>query len=106
MKSYVFLFLASLSLGACAQNPQAQPAGDAANTATPAATPAPATPTARPGTPEAIAEAALRELQPGLRIERIGAAPLPGGKLRGVLEGDERQVRRTPGPHGRARRRT
>ena len=78
MKSYVFLFLASLSLGACAQNPQAQPAGDAASTATPAATPAPATPMARPGTPEAVAEAALRQLQPGLQIERIGPAPLPG----------------------------
>lgn len=78
MKLFAFVLLASLSLGACAQD-----AGDAAPA--PAAATAPserqasgALTASAPGTPEAVAEAAIRSLQPDLQIERMGAAPIPG----------------------------
>lgn len=76
MKLPALFFLASLSLTACAQTAPEQAAS------TPAATAPTAAPTqgitSQPGTPEAVAEAAIRSLQPNLTIERIGPSSLPG----------------------------
>lgn len=74
MKLPAFLLLATLSLGACAQDASSPvpPAQDKPAATTPAAT------AHAPGSPEAVAEAAIHSLQPDLQVERIGPAPLPG----------------------------
>lgn len=73
MKLSAFLILASLSLSACAQtSPETAAAANAGTAPT-----APAL-VGKPGTPDAVAEAAIRGLQPDLRIDSIGPSPLPG----------------------------
>jgi thiol:disulfide interchange protein DsbC len=76
MKRLIFALLGALSLSACAQSP-APPA----TSARPGAQATAAQPTERAisaGTPEARASAALHALNPQIKIDSIGAAPLPG----------------------------
>src|SRR5688500_18977797 len=77
MKRLTVALLGAISLSACAQ-PQS-PAADAKTAAKPAiAAPAGATPKTAPGTPEARAVAAIRELNQQVHIDRVAAAPMPG----------------------------
>lgn len=69
--------LGAISLSACAQSKV--PAADAKPAAKPAvAAPAGDAPKTAPGTPDARAVAAIRELNQQIRIDRVGAAPLAG----------------------------
>lgn len=67
--------LGAISLSACAQS-QTPAAGAAKAAAKPA--PAATAPKVAPGTPDARAIAAIRELNAQVPIERVGAAPVPG----------------------------
>lgn len=78
MKLPAFLLLATLSLGACAQEADRAEAMAPAQATDPVAEASAPASDARPGSPEALARAALESLQPGLRIEQLGPAPLPG----------------------------
>jgi thiol:disulfide interchange protein DsbC len=71
MKFLAAAVLAALSLSACAQE-----TGTPASAASAAAAPKP--PAIVAGTPEARARDVLEQILPGVRIERIGAAPIPG----------------------------
>ncbi|RPE79566.1 DsbC family protein [Vulcaniibacterium tengchongense] len=73
MKRTLIALVGAISLSACAQAPQ--PA-DAAKT--PAATTQPAAARPAANTPEARAVEAVRQLNPHVEVERVGAAPLPG----------------------------
>jgi thiol:disulfide interchange protein DsbC len=70
--------LGSASLTACAQAPQPGPAA-----ASPTATAAPA----KPGTADARVRAGLEKLNPNIKVDYIGAAPLPG--FREVIVGGQ-----------------
>jgi len=75
MKRFVLAMLGAMSLSACAQAPEAtQPAATAAGSA---ATPAPAGP-AVADTPDARAIAAITSLNPQVKVDHVGAAPIPG----------------------------
>jgi thiol:disulfide interchange protein DsbC len=76
MKRFTVTLLGAISLSACAQ-PQA-PAADAKPAARPAAAALGAAPRTAPGSPDARAVAAIRELNQQIQIDRVGAAPLPG----------------------------
>ena len=75
--------LGSASLTACAQAPQGGQA------ATPSTAPAAAAsaPAPKPGTPDANARAGLQKLNPNIKVDYIGAAPLPG--FREVIVGGQ-----------------
>ncbi|MFD0739086.1 thioredoxin fold domain-containing protein [Lysobacter koreensis] len=77
MKRILFAALGAISLSACAQAPSsgslAKPGAAAATASTTAAAPAP-----QAGTPDARALAAIRVLNPQVKVDRVGAAPLPG----------------------------
>lgn len=72
MKLIAFAALAALSLSACAQG-----TGPAATAARPGAQAGSGTPAA-PGSPEARAQQALASLNPQIKVDRIGPAPMPG----------------------------
>ncbi|TWI02936.1 thiol:disulfide interchange protein DsbC [Luteimonas cucumeris] len=74
MKRLTAALLGALSLSACAQS---KAPADAKPADKPAAVAASA-PKVAPGTPDARAVAAIRELDQKIRIDRVGAAPLPG----------------------------
>lgn len=69
-----FAALCSLSLSACAQQAAPEATGQKI-TIGPKAAPEPVF---AAGTPEARVSAILRELNPGIRVESINAAPIPG----------------------------
>lgn len=73
MKRLALAALGAISLAACAQSPA--PAAPPSATAAPAASAAPA-PAA--GTPDARAIAAIATINPRVKVERVGAAPIPG----------------------------
>lgn len=78
--------LGTASLSACAQAPQPDPAAGATPAVAAAArTEAPVT--AKPGSPEAQVRAGLQKLNPSIRIDYIGSAPLPG--FREVIVGGQ-----------------
>lgn len=76
MKHLSIALLSALSLSACAQGPA--PAATAARPGAQASVAEPATPAFAAGTPEARAQAALRSINPQIKVDRIAAAPLPG----------------------------
>lgn len=74
MKRILLAALGAISLSACAQAPQApKPEQPAATSATAAKSPA-----APAGTPDARAIEAIRQLNPQVEIDRVGAAPITG----------------------------
>lgn len=76
--------LGALSLSACAQAPQAPGA------ATPGDKPAPAAPVAaapKAGTPDARAQEAIARLDAQVKVDYVGAAPMPG--FREVIAGGQ-----------------
>lgn len=75
MKRLVLAAFGAISLSACAQAPSGSAAQAPAAVAS-AAKPAAAKP--KPGTPDARAVEAVRQLNPQVEVERVGAAPLPG----------------------------
>ncbi|HZX79180.1 DsbC family protein [Lysobacter sp.] len=75
MKRLVLAAFGAISLSACAQAPSGS-AAQAPATVASAAKPAAAKP--KPGTPDARAVEAVRQLNPQVEVERVGAAPLPG----------------------------
>ncbi len=76
MKRILLAVIGAFSLSACAQAPDAGKApGTQASTASVAATPAKK---AVAGTPEARAIEAIRLLNPQVKVDRVGKAPLPG----------------------------
>ena len=80
-------FFSALSLTACAQTaPPAQAAASAPAGATPAVTTV-AEAKIMAGTPEARVRDVLKELSPGIGIDRIGPSPLPG--FREVVAGGQ-----------------
>ena len=90
MKSLVFAVLSTFSLAACAQpaNPQAdggQKIGVGGST--PAATKPLAEPAFAEGSPEARVRDVLKQLNPKIRVDRIGVAPIPG--FREVVAGGQ-----------------
>jgi thiol:disulfide interchange protein DsbC len=66
MKRLLFALIGAMSVSACAQAPA--PTASTASTAAHAA----------PGTPEARARAVIHAVNPTVRIDQVGAAPLPG----------------------------
>lgn len=78
MKRLLFAALGAISLSACAQPPDAAVAGQPPGSqAAPAAT-APVVTPPRAGTPDARAIEAIGVLNPQVKVDRVGAAPLPG----------------------------
>lgn len=75
MKRILLAALGALSLSACAQAPSGAAAQAPAATAS---TPSMTAPKPKPGTADARAIDAVRQLNPRVEVERIGAAPLPG----------------------------
>ena len=75
MKRLALAVLGAISLSACAQAPGGN-ADPVSSATTAAAKPAAAKP--KPGTPDARAVEAVRQLNPQVEVERVGAAPLPG----------------------------
>ena len=73
MKTLLFALLGAASLAACAQTNTPATAGAPA-----AAAAAPASPKIAPGTPAARARAAILQVNPDLRIDSVGDAPLKG----------------------------
>ena len=73
MKRLLIALLGAASLSACAQGN----APAVASKGAPAAKSAPA-PVAKPGTPEAMARAAILAVNPKIAIDQIAPAPLPG----------------------------
>lgn len=76
MKRILLAALGAISLSACAQAPDgatAQSPGAPAAAAKPIAATKPAA-----GTPDARAIEAVRQLNPQVEVERVGAAPMPG----------------------------
>lgn len=78
MKRSLFAVLGAISLSACAQAPS-----PAATAAKPGAQSTPTAPGKAEapivaGTPEARARDALRKLNPQIKVDQIGAAPIPG----------------------------
>ncbi|MCI4567666.1 DsbC family protein [Lysobacter sp. CFH 32150] len=87
MKRTLFAVLGAISLSACAQAPS--PAATAAKPgaqSTPTA-PGKAEATVVAGTPEARAREALRKLNPQIKVDQIGAAPIAG--FREVIVGGQ-----------------
>ena len=83
MKVLLRLMLCAVSLSACAETPApgaaAAPGADAATgAAAAAATEAGQAPKVGAGTPEERAISAIRTINPQVRIDHVGAAPLPG----------------------------
>ncbi|GAA5070724.1 DsbC family protein [Lysobacter panacisoli] len=74
MKRILLAALGALSLSACAQ----APSGAAAQAPAAASAPSMSAPKPKPGTADARAIDAVRQLNPRVEVERIGAAPLPG----------------------------
>lgn len=77
MKRLALAALSAISLAACAQSP----APVAPATATPASAPASASaaaPAVIAGTPDARAIAAIATINPRVKVESVGAAPIPG----------------------------
>lgn len=75
MKAFALALLLGVSLSACAQS---GPAPAAATLPKAADAPASALPPIADGSPEARARAALQALVPGITIDDIGPAPIPG----------------------------
>ncbi|MGH8078019.1 MAG: DsbC family protein [Lysobacter sp.] len=73
MKRIFLAAIGAISLSACAQAPDA---GQAANAPGNQASTASATPAA--GTPDARAIEAIRQVNPQVKVDRVGKAPLPG----------------------------
>lgn len=76
MKRLLFAALGAISLSACAQAPDPALAGKPPGTL--ASTDAPAATKPAAGTPDARAIAAIGVLNPHVKVDRVGAAPLPG----------------------------
>ena len=77
MKRLLFAALSAISLSACAQAPDPSAAGKPPGS-TDAAAAAPAKTKPAAGTPDARAIAAIGVLNPQVKVDRVGAAPLPG----------------------------
>lgn len=98
MKRLALAFLGALSLTACAQAPQ--PAAKEGAVATTAKASAPAA-----GTPDARAVEAVRKLGAQLKVDRVGAAPIPGFR-EAIVQGqviyisDDGRYMFLPGPNG------
>ncbi|QWP78580.1 DsbC family protein [Lysobacter sp. K5869] len=78
MKRIALAVLGALSLSACAQAPQAAKTDAAAPAAQAASRAAPASPQVAAGSAEARAVDAIRTLNAGVDIDKVGAAPMPG----------------------------
>ena len=90
MKRLVFALLSSFSLAACAQPADPQDAAGqkiSVGGNSPAATKPLAEPVLAAGSPEARVRDALKGLNPKIRIDRVGAAPIPG--FREVVAGGQ-----------------
>ncbi|RZA20185.1 MAG: DsbC family protein [Lysobacteraceae bacterium] len=91
MKRIVFALLSSFSLAACAQpaNTSGQAEGQklSVGKASPAATKPIAEPTFAAGSPEERVREILKALNPKIRVDRIGPAPVPG--FREVVAGGQ-----------------
>ncbi|HEY0660636.1 MAG TPA: DsbC family protein [Lysobacter sp.] len=107
MKRTFLAVLGAISLSACAQAPQSadvgKPPGAQASSANAVAT-APATkPSA--GTPDARAIEAVRQLNPSVTVDRVGAAPIKGFR-EAIVQGqvlyvsDDGRYLFLPGPQG------
>ncbi|MDI9238768.1 DsbC family protein [Lysobacter sp. LF1] len=77
MKRILLAALGAISLSACAQAPGGGQAPGATASA-PVAKPTVAAAQAKAGTPDARAIEAVRVLNPKVKVERVGAAPMPG----------------------------
>ncbi|MFC3551509.1 thioredoxin fold domain-containing protein [Lysobacter cavernae] len=73
MKRTLLAVLGAISLSACAQAPEAGKAAQAPSASAAATAAKPAA-----GTPDARAIAAVRQLNPQVEVERVGASALPG----------------------------
>ncbi|MEI2454000.1 MULTISPECIES: DsbC family protein [Lysobacter] len=80
MKRIIFAVLGAISLSACAQAPQgaAAKAEPAAKADAVAAAPTGKAPEVKAGSAEARAVEAIRQLNPNITIDKVGAAPMPG----------------------------
>ena len=78
MKRILFAVLLTISLPACAQSPPPPSTGGKAGATNASSTPSKVEPISSTGTPEARAREALRKLNPRIKIDHIGAAPLAG----------------------------
>jgi thiol:disulfide interchange protein DsbC len=106
MKRTFLAVLGAISLSACAQAPQSadagKPPGAQASSANAVATAAPK-PSA--GTPEARAIEAVRQLNPSVTVDRVGAAPIKGFR-EAIVQGqvlyvsDDGRYLFLPGPQG------
>jgi thiol:disulfide interchange protein DsbC len=77
MKRIFLAAVGAISLSACAQAPQGNgPVSPSAQASTASTVQAAAKPTA--GTPDARAIEAIRQLNPQVKVDRVGKAPLPG----------------------------
>lgn len=109
MKRILFALLGAISLSACAQGPQSgaaagKPPGAQAATAGSAVPPGPA-PKVAADTPDARAIAAVRQLNPRVSIDKVGAAPIAGFR-EAIVQGqvvyvsDDGKYLFLPGPQG------
>ena len=78
MKRFLLAALGAISLSACAQAPDAGKTATAPGGQAKTAAVAPATTAPAPGTPDARAIAAIAVLNPQVKVDRVGKAPLPG----------------------------
>ncbi len=78
MKPYFLALLGAFSLSACAQADGPSSAAPAAKTAQAQAAAEAGVPDVAPGSADARARDAIRKLNKQVRIDRIGAAPIPG----------------------------
>lgn len=78
MRRILLATIGAISLSACAQAPDAGQAARTPGTQASSAGVAPAIPKAVADTPEARAIEAIRLLNPQVKVDRVGKAPLPG----------------------------
>ncbi|MDR7135179.1 thiol:disulfide interchange protein DsbC [Lysobacter niastensis] len=78
MKRTLFALVGAISLSACAQAPDPAKAPGAMASSANSAPKAPASAAPKAGTPEARAVEAIARLNPQVKADKVGAAPIPG----------------------------
>ena len=78
MKRTLFALVGAISLSACAQAPDPAKAPGATASSANSVAKAPASAAPKAGTPEARAVAAIATLNPQVKADKVGAAPIPG----------------------------
>lgn len=106
MKRTLFALLGAISLSACAAPPSDSAAGkDASGAPSGAASPAPTAAKVAGNTPDARAIEAVRQLNPRVTVEKVGAAPIKGFR-EAIVQGqvvyvsDDGRYLFLPGPQG------